>query len=516
MVRFIPFVLLALSASAADRPEWVDRGGKAEDGVYRYYVGRSVAPTESESIADARSDAQTQIVRENFGSETQIELRSLENSRTSSTTKSMDETFPKVRFDGFEQQETFFERNAQGVEAWVLFRFPKTTIAKEKLRLAKLQPLAPEADWSSQGNAFQTRTRGALEVSSEPPGADVYIDDKRFGQTPIKLMGVLDPGAHEVRIEHPERSDYTEKVQLEAGQTVQVHKKLRKALAHLSITTTPSGAKLKVEGHPAGFSPMKLFPVSAGKSVAVEIRHDKALPLTTEVIVRKDRHETRHYTLELRAGADAAGEPRAVSAEFDSKVPTERRPRFELDGDAAPRERIIDERAMYSFSLAPLGYASASMESVAIPHAFFGGAFGVDVTPNWYWQFGYHFGQREAAYSNALVSAKFHRFSLATGWQVGLTAGHSIAVEALVMRLVGVYQLRYLSELQFRTAPSLSQWGWGGAMRYRWLVSSQSWGMLTTGWGIGAKLAAVSFTRADAANNGKSVLQGEFECFFHF
>jgi hypothetical protein len=513
MVRLFSFALLAFSAFAADRPEWVDRGGKAEDGVYRYYVGRSVSPTESESISDARSDAQAQIVRENFGSETQIELRSLENSRTSSTTKSTDETFPKVRFDGFEQQETFFERSARGVEAWVLFRFPKTTIAREKLRLAKLQPLAPEADWSSQGDAFQARTRGAIEVSSEPPGADVYIDDKRFGQTPIKLMGVLDPGAHEVRIEHPERSDYSEKVQVEAGQTARVHKKLRKALAHLSITTTPLGAKLKVEGHPAGYSPMKLFPVSAGKSVSVEIRHDKALPLMTEVIVRKDRHESRHYTLEPRAGAPEA---RSVSADSDSKVPTERQPRFELDGDTGARERIIDERAFYSLSLAPLGYTSATMDSVSIPHAFFGGSFGVDITPNWYWQLGYHFGQREAAYSNALVSAKFHRFSLATGWQVALAAAHSVAVEALVMRLIGAYQLRYTSELQFRTAPALSQWGWGGALRYRWLVSSQSWGLLTTGWGFGAKLAAVSFTNADALNKGESVLQGEFECFFHF
>jgi hypothetical protein len=508
-------------ASAGERPAWVQSGSKAQDGNYRYYVGRGTAKTDAEAFGEARRDAQVQAVRENYGTTAQIELRALEDSRTTRTLKSVDEVFPKVSFLGFEQVENYQEKQSQQVEVWSLFRYSKVTIQKEKLRLARDPGSEVPIEISESGNAAWVRTKGALEVFSSPGAAEVFIDNKRYGVTPLRLLGVLDPGVHSLKLDHPEFAVHSEPFQLQAGRKLTLQKNLRKALGHLSISTSPSGARVSIEGHPAGLSPVKLFPVSAGKPVLVEISSDTASPLRTEVTVPRERHESRHYNLEKHtARADLRaneGPSPASEAPADSGLP-----QISSESNRVPNENLDSkapfsfERSIYNFSLIPAGYSSSPTATIEIPHAYFGAAFSIDVTSHWFVEFGYRFANREVEYANALITGKFHEFEFSSGYQLPLGKYGVGAVEAVLSRLIGNYQLRVPGELEFRTAPALGQWGIGSAIRYRWLLSAQSWGLLTTGWGLGLRAAGLYYFDSNVNTLGKWAFQGELQWFFQF
>ena len=60
------------------------------------------------------------------------------------------------------------------------------------------------------------KTWGGLTVFSEPPQLDVYLDEKKVGQTPVSLKHVQ-AGFHKLRVEHSETDIY-----LEPGGTVQL------------------------------------------------------------------------------------------------------------------------------------------------------------------------------------------------------------------------------------------------------------------------------------------------------
>lgn len=517
-LRAIAILLFTTNVFAADRPEWAVQGTKAEDGRFRYYVGRTVSDNEAAAFSEARQDAQLQAIRDNYGTQTQVELRALENSRSSQTLKSFDEEFPKVSFDGFEQVDAYTLPGPKGVEAWVLFRYPKTTIAREKLRLAKAPASVPDAAWSEQGNAVMARQKGAVEISTEPAGADVFIDDKQFGVTPLKLLGVLEPGQHDLRIDHPAYAVHHERFTASPEEPAKIHKKLRKALGYLSVTTAPAGAKVRIEGHPAGVSPVKKFPVSAGKAVALEITSKDAQPLTTQVTVDRDRHETRFYDLERkRVRAEASTGAREILEEKKTDNVKNTNGLLTQSGDVPADEKPFPlDRSLYTFSLLPVGYSGSPLSTVDVPHTLLGAAFLISITRAWYWELGYRFGQREVQYANALLAAKFHHLVLSTGLQATLMDRHTFGAEAVVTRLIGNYRIRPTGQLEFRSAPAISQWAFGAALRYRFLVSSDTLGLLTTGWGFGARLAGLFYQDANSVSRGKTALEGEVSCFFLF
>ncbi len=82
---------------------------------------------------------------------------------------------------------------------------------------------------------------GTLKVSSDPPGADIFLDGKKAGETPGRLEDIP-AGAHAVKLVHPERSDWEGAAEVKPDEQAELK------------ATLPLLADVRIETHPAGAS----------------------------------------------------------------------------------------------------------------------------------------------------------------------------------------------------------------------------------------------------------------------
>ena len=284
---FILMMLLtACTVHAADLPGWVDRPPRP-DRQYRYYVGRAAEEaSEPRAYKDATRDAMESAIRENFGVTTSIDETDFESTGYSALDKRMNESSSQVKLEEFEQIDSHLTRSEKEVSVYLLFRYSAAAIAKEKARLAS------GAEITSQplSEAGEIGLGTALKVESHPAGAEVFIDDERWGITPVAIRGALKAGSHQLIIRHPSFDDVSELIVLPAKGEKTVSKILRPATVTLTIDTLPNHAQITVDGVRKGSSP-------------IEVKH---VPVGTRVVVQAffDKRNSLSRTLELKKGED--------------------------------------------------------------------------------------------------------------------------------------------------------------------------------------------------------------------
>jgi hypothetical protein len=69
-------------------------------------------------------------------------------------------------------------------------------------------------------------TEGTASVTSEPDGADIFIDSVGHGRTPALLK--LKPGEHSVQVVHSGYKDWLSQVEVKVGSIVNVTATLQK------------------------------------------------------------------------------------------------------------------------------------------------------------------------------------------------------------------------------------------------------------------------------------------------
>jgi formylglycine-generating enzyme required for sulfatase activity len=90
---------------------------------------------------------------------------------------------------------------------------------------------------------------GSIDVNSSPLEANIYIDDKHVGTTPMLLPNYL-VGTHRVRLSKAGHSDFSQLITVEEGQTFEVNAKLDSG-REVAISTAP-GAEIFVDGKSVG------------------------------------------------------------------------------------------------------------------------------------------------------------------------------------------------------------------------------------------------------------------------
>jgi hypothetical protein len=112
---------------------------------------------------------------------------------------------------------------------------------------------------------------GTMDLQSVPGGASVTVDGEYRGKTPLVLSG-LSPGMYEVTFS---RFDYREQsvpVSVERGKTSEVIATLQQKTGALAVNSSPSGARIQLDGAYAGLSPVVLENISADNhTVGVEM-----------------------------------------------------------------------------------------------------------------------------------------------------------------------------------------------------------------------------------------------------
>ncbi len=128
-------------------------------------------------------------------------------------------------------------------------------------------------------------TAGTLRVTTDPPGARVYIDGQlRLGLTPLVVTAVS-AGRHTVTVDQAPHFVGERVVEVRAGATIDAEVPLGRRTLSVKLTSTPSGAVFRMETpegelHAEGATPDEVGEVLSGRPYTISMTAEGRKPWT--------------------------------------------------------------------------------------------------------------------------------------------------------------------------------------------------------------------------------------------
>lgn len=155
-------------------------------------------------------------------------------------------------------------------------------------------------NWTRSLNLnLQKRPPGRIEVLSDPPGADIYLDGKASGQrSPAQLeakdlkfpvvIGLSLDGAPQwqQRLASPPQSP------------LRIFADLKAASGSLDVQSSPSGAIVKIDDKPVGKTPLLTHPVPANETLNLTLEMPGFKPYANEVSVGPGQNLQIYHAME--------------------------------------------------------------------------------------------------------------------------------------------------------------------------------------------------------------------------
>lgn len=208
---------------------------------------------------------------------------------------------------------------------------------------SRYRSLASEGDDVGPAEQALARLRprlAILVVTSDPPGATVYVDRKElgaYGVTPLELA--LAPGSYRVLLErdgsHPHALD---EVKVGAGQRRELSATLSPLVGTLAVRGTPEGAEIRVRGERLGVVPGELAVVPG--THRVEVSAPGFVTRVETVEIAADARVELDVALAVQTGsvvvrADESGLPVRLDGEVVGFTPAV------IDGVPAGTHRLV-------------------------------------------------------------------------------------------------------------------------------------------------------------------------------
>jgi hypothetical protein len=111
-----------------------------------------------------------------------------------------------------------------------------------------------------------TGQKGSISVSSYPSGANVYLDGKYKGTTPLTISD-LPTGSCIVKITKSGYNDISKTVTVSSGETNTISESLNSLTGSITISSNPSGAEIFLDGTYRGITPKTISDVAVGKHI---------------------------------------------------------------------------------------------------------------------------------------------------------------------------------------------------------------------------------------------------------
>ncbi|GAA6741896.1 PEGA domain-containing protein [Thermus oshimai] len=150
---------------------------------------------------------------------------------------------------------------------------------------------------------------GTLLLESTPSGAEVYLEGRLQGRTPLRLT--LPEGTYRVELRSPGYEPYTAQVRVERGRETRLSAQLRPLqTGTLELDSRPQGAEVYLDGRLVGRTPLRLSlragsyelllqaPGYAAYQARLEVRPGETLRLSADLLPLQ-------ATLELYLNAEA-------------------------------------------------------------------------------------------------------------------------------------------------------------------------------------------------------------------
>ena len=109
----------------------------------------------------------------------------------------------------------------------------------------------------SNVHAKLERVKGTLNISSEPAGAEIFVNDEKMGVTPLEELAYAE-GIYNIRLSLAGFADYTKQITVVSGESIDLSTELEELLAVLEIQSEPSKAGVIVNGGFLGTTPLQL------------------------------------------------------------------------------------------------------------------------------------------------------------------------------------------------------------------------------------------------------------------
>ena len=132
----------------------------------------------------------------------------------------------------------------------------------EKGDLSALTIERVEANVVKKVNLTLGFATGSVNVFSDPIEADVLLDGKKAGVTPLTIED-LKTGEHTLEVKIPDYVQFIEKIVIKKNQTEQVVAHLKK-MPFLSLFSDPINAKVIVDGQQIGYTPIVKYMLEPG------------------------------------------------------------------------------------------------------------------------------------------------------------------------------------------------------------------------------------------------------------
>ena len=166
---------------------------------------------------------------------------------------------------------------------------------------------------------IDTQNTGAINLTSTPSGAKIYLDDKYQGITPQTLSN-LKPGTYQLKLTKSGYQDWQQKINVSPDKTIEIFVNLTSlslALGEIKLTSTPSGASVFLDGSFKGVSPIIISNVSVGKHI-IKLTKSGYQDWQQEINVSSDK--TIEIFVYLAQLSSALGEIKLTSAPSGASV----------------------------------------------------------------------------------------------------------------------------------------------------------------------------------------------------
>jgi len=104
---------------------------------------------------------------------------------------------------------------------------------------------------------------GSIDISTDPSGAKVYLDGNNTGETTPNNISKVVMGNHTIKLTKSDYDDVIRNVSVSVGETISLHENLT-GYGSLSISSSPSGAKVYLDGDYNGVTPLDISKVVEG------------------------------------------------------------------------------------------------------------------------------------------------------------------------------------------------------------------------------------------------------------
>ena len=141
---------------------------------------------------------------------------------------------------------------------------------------------------------------GTLEVTSNPPGAEVLLDGIPRGPAPCTVDRIT-VGDHELTVRLDGYVEAKQTIRLAAGETQAMRVSLEPLPASLQIVSIPDGARVYVDNQFQGVTPHSLIDIKPGE-YRVRVEKDGHDPLVRTVMLGRGDRKVEEFRLSSNTG----------------------------------------------------------------------------------------------------------------------------------------------------------------------------------------------------------------------